>query len=97
MSAREKNKDVPSDFQASLEDWEEVTRKTTDQLIEATQNSFDHALALQERMMGMWMDNLKKMQDLTFKESEAAFDMAETLQEQVKAAAERTKKMMQDE
>jgi len=96
MPANTKNNEMPFDFKASLENWEEATRTTTDQLIEATQASFDHVLALQERMVGMWMDNLKKMQELTIKESEAAFEMAESFQEQIKAAAERTTKMVQE-
>jgi len=94
MSNKSTKTQMPYDFQESMTNWEEVTRTAADQLIEATQKSFEAALAMQERMTGMWMENLKKLQELSLKETETAFEMAEALQDQMKAAAERTSTLM---
>jgi Cdc6-like AAA superfamily ATPase len=85
---------MPQDFQEAIESWEEVTNATADQLLVTAQKSFDQAMALQERMMNMWLDSFKRLQDLSIRESEAAYEVAEKLQDQMKAAAERASKMM---
>ncbi len=93
MTTKTKKTETLPNFQEMIENWDSMTSEASEQLLEATQKSFDQALAMHERMVGMWLDNLQKLQNLSLKESEAAFKAAEAFQAQVKEVAERTSKM----
>jgi len=85
-----------TETQTGFEMFEESTKTYTDFLFETTQKSFDQALAMSEKMAGMWLDTAKKAQELAVQQTEAAFQMAESAQTQVKTASDRWVKMTKD-
>lgn len=85
-----------TETQTGFEMFEENTKTYTDFVFETTQKSFDQALAMSEKLAGMWLDNAKKAQDLTVKQTEAALQMAEAAQTQMKTASDRWVKMTKD-
>jgi len=85
-----------TETQTGFEILEENTKTYTDFLFEATQKSFDQALAMSGKVAGLWLDAAKKGQELTLKQTEAAFEMAEAAQAQMKTASDRMVKMMKD-
>ncbi|MCB9135558.1 MAG: hypothetical protein H6636_09030 [Anaerolineales bacterium] len=85
-----------NETQTGFETFEETTKTYTDFLFETTQKSFEQALAMSEKMTGMWLENAKKAQELTVKQTEAALQMAEAAQTQMKTASDRWVKMTKD-
>ena len=85
-----------TETQTGFEMFEETTKTYTDFLFETTQKSFEQALALNEKMAGLWLDTAKKAQELTLKQTESALQMAEAAQAQMKTSSDRWVKMTKD-
>ncbi|NUM46190.1 MAG: hypothetical protein HUU38_15925 [Anaerolineales bacterium] len=83
-----------------FEMFEETTKTYTNFLFETTQKSFEQALAMSEKMTGMWLENAKKAQEMVqstaLKQTESALQMAEAAQAQMKTASDRWVKMTKD-
>ena len=79
-----------------FEMFEETTKTYTNFLFETTQKSFEQALAMSEKMTGMWLENAKKAQEVALKQTESALQMAEAAQAQMKTASDRWVKMTKD-
>ncbi|HNB50992.1 MAG TPA: hypothetical protein PK530_03570 [Anaerolineales bacterium] len=79
-----------------FEMFEETTKTYTNFLFETTQKSFEQALAMSEKMTGMWLENAKKAQEVALKQTESALQMVEAAQAQMKTASDRWVKMTKD-